>query len=604
MLRFVLASVLVLSLGAPHAFAQEEPQGRFEGLLIVPLAAMRTDGRGQKPVYSASVTEDGAVNGSREWRSKWFPSALPVKVAKVSRKPSYTDVELREDGPTGRTVKLRFAFAGDTNAAFEGLVIDAAEREAYLTRAYGELARNMLAGTLAQLPMPAQIEMMRFAEASGSGTKLREENLSGDVYMVVDLGRYTGEPNDAKPNRTAQVTRVINDRLLTVFKAFARPSEGATPISGLKLEIALPRNGASTSVAETDRLQVSASVGDIRRYASGELTNQQFVEACAVKFDGSAPTSTASEPVLPKAAEPVLPKAAETVLPKAANPVSQKASTQEEPQGRSEGLLVLPLAAMHLDSRGQRPVYSASLTEDGAVNGSREWRSKWFPSALPVKVTKVNRKLSYTDVELREDGPTGRTVRLRFAFAGDTNAAFEGLVIDAAERDAYLKRAYGDLARNMLAGTLAKLPMPAQIEMMRFAEASGSGTRLREENLSGGVYMVVDLGRYAGETNDAKPNRTARVARVINDRLLTVFKAFAQPSEGAVPISGLKLEIALPRYSGSTSVAEMDRLQVYASVGDIRRYANGKLTNQQFVETCAVMFDGNRISVPLSASTN
>jgi len=353
-------------------------------------------------------------------------------------------------------------------------------------------------------------------------------------------------------------------------------------------------------------------VGDIRRFANGELTNQQFVEACAVKFDGSAPTSTALEPVLPKAAEPVLrkasepalPKAAETVLPKAANPVSQKASTQEEPQGRSEGLLVLPLAAMHLDSRGQKPVYSANVTEDGAVNGSREWRSRWFPSALPVKVTKVNRRLSYTDVELREDGPTGRTVRLRFAFAGDTNAAFEGLVIEAGEREAYLKRAYGDLARNMLAGTLAKLPMPAQIEMMRFAEASGSGTRLREENLSGDVYMVVDLGRYAGDPNEAKPNRTARVARVLNDRLLTVFKAFAQASEGATPISGLKLEIALPRYSGSTSVAEMDRLQVYASVGDIRRYADGKLTNQQFVETCAVMFDGNRISVPLSASTN
>ena len=116
--------------------------------------------------------------------------------------------------------------------------------------------------------------------------------------------------------------------------------------------------------------------------------------------------------------------------------------------------------------------------------------------------------------------------------------------------------------------------------------------------------MVMDLGRYAGETNDAKASQLARVTRVLNDRLLTVFKAFAEPSEGATPISGLKVEIALPRYTGSTSVAEMDRLQVYASVGDIRRYANGKLTNQQFVETCAVMFDGNRISVPLSASTN
>jgi hypothetical protein len=287
MLRFVLASVLVLSLGVPHAFAQAEPQGRFEGLLIVPLAAMHTDGRGQKPVYSASVTEDGAVNGSREWRSKWFPSALPVKVIKVNKKPSYTDVELREDGATGRTVKLRFAFAGDTNAAFEALVIDAAEREAYLKRAYADLAPNMLSGTLANLPMPAQIEIMRFAETAGSGPRLREENLSGDVYMVMDLGRYAGEPNGAKPNGTASVARVINNRLLTVFKAFARPSEGAAPISGLKLEIALPRSSASTSVAETDRLQVSASVGDIRRYANGELTNQQFVETCAVMFDGN-----------------------------------------------------------------------------------------------------------------------------------------------------------------------------------------------------------------------------------------------------------------------------------------------------------------------------
>lgn len=298
MSRFVLPGVLaVIALGTPHAFAQEEPQGRYEGLFIVPLAAMHTEGRGQKPVYSASVTEDGAVNGSREWRSKWFPSTLPVKVTKVNRRPSYTDVELREDGPNARTVKLRFAFAGDTNEAFEDLVIDAAEREAYLTRAYGDLARTMLAGTLAKLPQPGQVEILRFAEGVGSGTRLREENLGGHVYLVVDLGQHAGEPNDVKPNRTARVARVFNDRLLAVFKAFAQPSEATPQIVGLKLEIALPRWSGSTSAAEMDRLQVYAPAEDIRRFAGGELTNQQFVDACAVMFDGnriSVPLSAAT----------------------------------------------------------------------------------------------------------------------------------------------------------------------------------------------------------------------------------------------------------------------------------------------------------------------
>jgi hypothetical protein len=42
------------------------------------------------------------------------------------------------------------------------------------------------------------------------------------------------------------------------------------------------------------------------------------------------------------------------------------------------------------------------------------------------------------------------------------------------------------------------------------------------------------------------------------------------------------------------------KLQVYAPSEQIRKFAEADITNQQFIDNCVVIADGNRIQVPLA----
>jgi len=50
----------------------------------------------------------------------------------------------------------------------------------------------------------------------------------------------------------------------------------------------------------------------------------------------------------------------------------------------------------------------------------------------------------------------------------------------------------------------------------------------------------------------------------------------------------------------SKATAKGDRLQVYAPVAAIKQFSSADITNQQFIDLCIAIVNGNRIQVSLS----
>ena len=96
--------------GQGVALAQEAQDGRDKGVFVVPFAAMKAETRGSTAVYHAEVTADGAVNGNKEWQQSGAPSMIAVMVARVTKRRTYTEVELRETGTLGRVVRVLTTF--------------------------------------------------------------------------------------------------------------------------------------------------------------------------------------------------------------------------------------------------------------------------------------------------------------------------------------------------------------------------------------------------------------------------------------------------------------------------------------------------------------
>ena len=95
------------------------------------------------------------------------------------------------------------------------------------------------------------------------------------------------------------------------------------------------------------------------------------------------------------------------------------------------------------------------------------------------------------------------------------------------------------------------------------------------------------------------------MARLLNDRLLNVLKAFADPVRAVEAIYGVKLEIRIPHkgFLDNEADPEYDDLMIYASAEDTKAFADFELTNQEFIDRCFVILNNNQIHVPLSGGS-
>ena len=81
---------------------------------------------------------------------------------------------------------------------------------------------------------------MQFAHITANGTTMSSEVYRGEAYLGVDLGRDTSVYNELQLNQSARIARAMNDKLLTILKAFALPVQDVDAVYGLKLEFKIP----------------------------------------------------------------------------------------------------------------------------------------------------------------------------------------------------------------------------------------------------------------------------------------------------------------------------------------------------------------------------
>lgn len=209
-------------------------------------------------------------------------------------------------------------------------------------------------------------------------------------------------------------------------------------------------------------------------------------------------------------------------------------------------------------------------------------------------------------VELRS---TTTWVKLRFGpDVKDITDAMRQVIalggVDEFESSAYFKeKIYGAQAATTFIGPLKELPDKTKFDLFVTSLNSGAIGFLSEQ-YKGKTYLSVMLGVNGDIYNSLRLNRSARVAKVLNDRLLDQIKKFGKfvPVDNQI-LFGLKIEDSID-YKDFTKDAEpfqTDKLQLYIPSESIKKFADNDITSQQFIDACTVLVNDNRIQVNLSA---
>ncbi len=133
---------------------------------------------------------------------------------------------------------------------------------------------------------------------------------------------------------------------------------------------------------------------------------------------------------------------------------------------------------------------------------------------------------------------------------------------------------------------------------------------MRKDGITAGTYkgksyISVDLAGDGDVYNSLRLDQAARVARVINERLLSVIKTFSSVAEAAA-IDGVKLVTVIQHKSFLDELAAptKDRLELYVPLDKAQQFHDAEITSQQLVDASVILLNDNRIQAVLSSSAS
>jgi len=267
-------------------------------------------------------------------------------------------------------------------------------------------------------------------------------------------------------------------------------------------------------------------------------------------------------------------------------------------------LLRIPAPLFHREQggwSGPRVAVAVIVTATGVeVDKRSDWETAGFPVLAPRTIWKIrhDKEAGTTTIDFK----TTSSLPIRMTITGDATTAFAAVAASRDAAESVRATAYRSLASVYFVGPLADLPDPTKQVLLTFADLTAKGTRIGSVTFKEKLYLVIDLGETGAVYNDLKLNQAQRVALVVNERLLTILKAFAAPVREATNIQGLKLEYNIfhKNFANQYSTPAIDKLEMYVNVDDIRTFADADITSQQLIDKSIVLVDSNRIQVPLS----
>lgn len=244
-------------------------------------------------------------------------------------------------------------------------------------------------------------------------------------------------------------------------------------------------------------------------------------------------------------------------------------------------------------------VVEASTAGGLLVGGLGDWKSQGWPLMLQLTVEKVSREKNYTAVQLQH--PLAQ-VNIRFDNSvKDLNAAFRevafvGLLSEFESSEYYQKDVMDKVLPKIFVGSLEALPASRKLNLLkeiRFVDAALATTKYK-----GDTYLSVDVGGDTEIYNTIRIDQQHRLADSLNKRVLAYFKRIGRIIKFAPNVGGIRIAIRIPYKNFVTDAyvePESDRIEIYASMDAIKQFSEDDLTNQEFVDECIVLVNGNRI---------
>lgn len=249
----------------------------------------------------------------------------------------------------------------------------------------------------------------------------------------------------------------------------------------------------------------------------------------------------------------------------------------------------------------RRATVEIDATGNVIVGGRADWQSLGFPWLEELRVDKIEFKKDQQHTEVELKGPRASNLWVRFILKGDTQKAFDAVVVTATQAEAYRRDAYAALTPGIFTEGWAAIPESNKIQLLRFLDLESKASRFYSEDYKGRRYLGVHVGGGDVVYNDLQLNQSQRIAKVINERVLSVLKGFARASSGADEVAGIKLEFVLMhRDFLSEIVPKIETVELYVPTVLARQFAEADITSQQLIDGCVILAAGNRIQISLA----
>ena len=117
--------------------------------------------------------------------------------------------------------------------------------------------------------------LVSYAHRTAMASRVDSETYKTNLYMVADFQRLRLLSNDLKFTDSTRLAEVMNAKLLTLLKGFAKPIEGLSQIYGVKLEYKIPHKsflgGGPKAIDVLHFYAPSELIKEVRRR---DITNQ------------------------------------------------------------------------------------------------------------------------------------------------------------------------------------------------------------------------------------------------------------------------------------------------------------------------------------------
>ena len=266
-----------------------------------------------------------------------------------------------------------------------------------------------------------------------------------------------------------------------------------------------------------------------------------------------------------------------------------------------------------LNAMSGQPIYTIEI--DNSFLAARKWEQGEMPFLVEFHLEKTEdcgrmrydcKMKGYRQAELRSEGVW---VKLRFApDVSEPGAAFHDLVAlgtlpQFEDSDYFKTKVYAAQVPKIFVGPLSDLPDEAKWKLFLASLHSGA-ERIASETYKNKPYLVMQMGETPNAYNSLRLNQSARVAKHVNESLLDLLKKFGSSLPEKGDLFGIKLEqkILFKDFTRENDSYSIDNLNLYAPVESIRKFDDADITNQQFIDACIVLVNGNRIQVNLASN--